>query len=362
MNNAYVIVTDMHIINKILVKNRVDYKKELEHVENNLLRVIKKYTRDGFNVNLIFLGDIYHRGYSDPIASIKDNNFLIYLSTVVNKIYSVIGNHELSYYKNNPFYTLFNHIESRRVKNVSSRVINPLGIIHVIDVVDTLEDGEVLFNFNHYGCGMGAPEKDRVNIGLFHQELVCKEILDDVKNKFNMDIFTNDILNLNSKNVFSGYDYCFLGHMHKVYGTYEIQSKEGEKPTRLYYLASLGRTNHSEIQDNFLDRNFPVIIVNDGKFKRIEDNTFKLLDRESCIFESIVEEQHEKREELKEYKKIKEYRAFSDDPVKNILEQISLDRDLTNIFMQLRNADIDNIGSEIRRKIDVLERGGQTWI
>ena len=40
MKRAYLIVTDMHIIDKILVANRIDYSKEMKVVTNALVEFI----------------------------------------------------------------------------------------------------------------------------------------------------------------------------------------------------------------------------------------------------------------------------------------------------------------------------------
>lgn len=350
----------MHVINKMLVKNRISYKTEIEQVEKEIDKIINKYKEQGYSVRLIFLGDLYHRGYTDPIESIKDNNYLIYLFDRVDSMYSVMGNHEFSYYKNNPFYTLFSQIESEKIKSMHNRVYKPLGVLQILNIVDTLEDGEVLFTFNHYGCGIGKPVSGKVNVGLFHQELICKEILDDVKQRYGMEGFTEQLIDLNSSNVFTGYDYCFLGHMHKVYGTYNVSDDEGSK-TQLYYLASLGRTNHTELQDTFRERNIPAVMVDSGKLKCIEDNKFLLMKRDECIIERQVEEEQKKRKATKIVKDLKEYSASFDDPVKNVMEQISGDKDLLTIFMNLHDSEFDKIGNEIRRNFDKI-KGERLWV
>ena len=86
----------MHIIDKILVANRIDYSKEMKVVINALVEFIDDYKARGYEVVLLFLGDIFHRGYTDPSASIDGNNLLIYLSQKVSAMYTVVGNHELT--------------------------------------------------------------------------------------------------------------------------------------------------------------------------------------------------------------------------------------------------------------------------
>lgn len=356
MKRAYLIVTDLHIIDKILVSNRIDYSKEMKVVNDALFDFIENYKSRGYEVILLFLGDIYHRGYTDPSASIDGNNLLIYLSQQVSGMYTVVGNHELTYYRNNPFYTLFSQANSTRLERVNDRVTRPKGRMQIINIVDILEDGEVLFNFNHYGCGIGLTQEGKVNIGLFHQEVVCSEILSWMKKRFDMDIFVNDVINLDKDNVFRGYDYCFLGHMHKMYGKFEMEAENTGDETTLYYLGSLGRTNHSEIQDNFLERNIPAVLVENGCFSQVEDNKFNLLPRSKCIREEIVKENQEKRKEVKEFKKLKDYKASSDNPVQNVYEQVSTNPEVTKILLDLQNSNIDQIGESLQEKIEKLKR------
>lgn len=353
MKKVYLIITDLHIIDKILVSNRICYKNEIDCVINELYQVIEKYA--GYEVNLIFLGDVYHRGYTDPTASIDGNNLFIKLSNHVNKMYTVVGNHELSYYKNNPFYTLFSQVNSEKVRQISNRVTKPKGILQVLDVIDSLEDGDVLFHFNHYGCGVDSPKDGKVNIGLFHQEIISKEILTVMQQRFSQEIFTKDLIDFDKNNVLRGYDYCFFGHMHKAYGTFKMSSDDGKETIALYYLASLGRTNHSEVQDNFLERNIPAVVLEDGHFSKVEDNLFNLLPREQCIRDEVVVQSQKKREEAKQVIKLKEYKAASDDPVKNVFEQISDNQDATRILLDLRNSNLDSIGDDLDNKILLLK-------
>lgn len=153
MKRAYLIVTDLHIIDKILVSNRIDYSKEMKVVNDALFDFIENYKSRGYEVILLFLGDIYHRGYTDPSASIDGNNLLIYLSQQVSGMYTVVGNHELTYYRNNPFYTLFSQANSTRLERVNDRVTRPKGRMQIINIVDILEDGEVLLTLIIMGAG-----------------------------------------------------------------------------------------------------------------------------------------------------------------------------------------------------------------
>ena len=112
---------------------------------------------------------------------------------------------------------------------------------------------------------------------------------------------------------------------------------------------------YSEVQDNFLERNIPAVLVEDGHFIQVEDNKFKLLPRRQCIREEIVVENREKREEIKEIKKLKDYKASSDDPIQNVFEQISLNAEVTKILLDLQSSNIDYIGEKLQKEIDKLK-------
>lgn len=335
MKNAYVVVTDTHIINRMLTQSRENYAMELDCVKKRLVELIREFKESGHSVRLLFLGDIFHRGYVDPIAATTDNNFLVLLSSMTDGMYTVIGNHELSYVKNNPFYTLLKRIESKKINKLKTRAADPKGVLQIMEVVDELEDGEVKFSFNHYGCGIAAPEEGRVNIGLFHQDLICKEILEDVERRFGHDVWSSGTRGLE---VFQGYQYCFLGHMHQAYGIYA--AGEGKNQVVLYYLASLGRTNHGEVRNDFLERNLPVVVVEDGKFCKIVDNFFNLPRREECIKEVKVKETQEVYKKQKFNREVRNYVASSDDPVLRVAEQLSSERGLLGLFNELRKGEI----------------------
>ena len=69
----------------------------------------------------------------------------------------------------------------------------------------------------------------------------------------------------------------------------------------------------------------------------------------------IVVENREKREEIKEMKKLKDYKASSDDPIQNVFEQISLNAEVTKILLDLQSSNIDYIGEKLQKEIDKLK-------
>lgn len=151
--SAYLIVSDLHDFYKNL-ENRVDYVGEIEFVKEHILEVGLKYRNLGYEVNIILLGDVFHRAYQDVNAAVISNNFWVISKKLFKHIYCVIGNHETSYYSNNPFYTLVSEIKSKKMQTVLNKVYTPRGLDNVFEVVDAVEDGDVVFHFNHYGCSI----------------------------------------------------------------------------------------------------------------------------------------------------------------------------------------------------------------
>lgn len=100
--NAYLIVTDLHFSYKNL-RNRYDYRAEVLDACKFIINLAADYKRKGYTITLLLLGDVFHRSYSDVFNACTDNNFFYMWANTFGEIYSVIGNHELSYYSSNPF-------------------------------------------------------------------------------------------------------------------------------------------------------------------------------------------------------------------------------------------------------------------
>lgn len=347
MENVYLIITDYHRMFK-LGNNRFNYRDEIEHVDREIIDIAEKYKQRGCNVNFLFLGDIFHRQYKEPVNAVTDNNIIIYLSTVYGPCYSVLGNHEISFYNNNPFYTLFSTMKSDKIKMAHvSHVVQPTGTLQVLNVVDTLTDGNTVFHFNHYGCPDNQPVPNKVNIGLYHKEYVSREIIDDMERTYGNSNWITEYHSVDSEDIFRGYDYCFLGHMHKVYGSYRIKFDDTGESVVLTYLASLGRTNHTEVNNKFLERNIPAVIVRDGMFSGIESNLFNLQPREECVKEEVCSLEHEAYERVKESKQSLYYRPVSDNPIDNLRVACGDDGIKLTILEDLLEREVDRIGDSL---------------
>lgn len=315
-----------------------------------------KYLSAGHEVVLIFLGDMFHVSYTSVFEGIRANNLALRVMSMASKSYFLLGNHEFSYFVDNPFWTLLTSMDSERVvQHHSSRIWQPKGEIHAVDVVDELIDGEVRFLFNHYGCGVHKPVSDgKVTIGLFHQDLYAQEIAEDMRVRKGLDIYEHSPVYFDKSGVLAGYDYAFLGHMHMIYwkGRYICDLTKYE--TNLYYLSTLGRTNHKEVQDNFLERNIPAVIVDNGKFVRVEDNLFNLMTRSDSVIEEVVKESQDSRQKVKERKLAREHTPVSDDPVKNLRIGLSSSPALLDMFDSILDTGRPKIIGDLKKRVEGL--------
>ena len=262
----------------------------------------------------------------------------------------MLGNHETTYYASNPFYTLVNSIESEKVRKILNKVWQPRGLENIFRVVDTVVDGNVILHFNHYGTPISRAIPEKVNIGLYHQDIINSEIRDLMTTTYSNDLYYCRPINFDNTDIFDGFAYNFFGHMHKVYGTWKYKNASTKKETVLCYLASLGRPNVTEVQDNFLERNIPVICVKDGELSEVNDNIFMLPSRASCVKEDVVKVAKEAYQKVKERRELLDYVPTSDDPVKSI-EGYCMDAPaLLRMFIDLKDNEQDRYMEELLYK------------
>jgi hypothetical protein len=338
------------------IQARYDYRKEINQAFEQLVKVIVKYKKIGVKVHLIWMGDIFHGSYKDVFEATAANNLIIRIKQAVDEMYGVMGNHEFSFYKDNPFWTLISEMKSLKVRKMLNRIWQPRGTMDVLNVVDEIVDGEVRFIFNHFGTGVERPQVDgTINIGLFHQDLYAKAIAEDMHITKGMDIFEHAPLYFDKSTVLHGYDYAFFGHMHKLYGQWDYVCDKTEYLTRLWYLASLGRTNHTEVNNLYLERNIPAILVTDGKLVEVQDNKFNLMTREECVNEESVVVNQEIRKKTIEKKEFATYVPVVDDPIENIRIGLMQQPAFLTLFDELLGNSHSNAELEVLKQLEELK-------
>lgn len=334
---AFHIITDRHIhyTNK---SNRYDYVKEIDFVFDKVREQVIKYKERGFLNVALYLGDIFDRSYRSCEMSMSDISKFQKELSYFDRAFSVIGNHEFTYYNSNPFWFQISEINSKRASNFKNFKWRAKGVKQNINIVDKLVVGDVEFLFNHYGCGILSPDKSKTSIGLFHQDIYFKGIIEEAK-RANLSLFSlnEEIIETKFKwaldddnELLDGYDYSYFGHNHLLYGEWVDRDKNASR----HYLSTLGRTAHTEVLDEYLERNIPVIIIEDGKFKCKEDNIFNLPNREQCVMEDLVKAQKEKYEKKK-------------DRVHLLLDDIQEDNPIESLKSYFNNIVVNQIVEEI---------------
>lgn len=318
--NAYLVTSDLHKSYANL-SNRINYPAEVAYAESQIIACSKKYNELGYNTVRLSLGDEFHNSYRDVDKAMKDQNDSIALSSVFGLTFMCLGNHDQTYYKNNPLWHLVSKIDSDLITRSRSKAWTPKGNMPYIRLTDRLVDGEVEFIFNHHGTGIQLPDPSKITVGLFHQDIVFRAIMDEAISKFD-NIYEVDEDTMKDKHNYvyldesaqlENYKSCYYGHCHMLYGTWN-----DDFGTAHNYMASLGRTTHKEVRDDFLERRIGVILVENGKLVGEEFYYFNLLDRDSCVNEAGVVVSQEKYKKTKENKLIKTYSGVSDNPVDNI--------------------------------------------
>ena len=345
---CWLVVSDLHLYYKNFA-NRKNYAVELSSVKMYCWSLAEKYKQAGWDsVNLLLLGDVFHRGYQSTFSAVNDSAFFFNWSYRLGKVYSVIGNHELHYWPENPFFALVDEIKSEKLKHLRADVWTPVGTLPIINVVDRLECGDVVFHFNHWGTPINTPEPGKVNVGLFHQEIVGRQVLSAAEMLFGNGVFVKQCSTLEETR---GYQYCFFGHLHKMYGIYRT-----EEGGLLCYLASFGRTNSGEVNDKFLERRIPVVKVEGGRFVGIDDNQFFLGGRKEVLDTRAVEKAAEKYEIQKEQKLARQSVVAGDDPVTNMREYFAENRFAALILDGLLEGETDPFGTALRDRFHILIR------
>lgn len=224
-------------------KNRKDSKQEWKTYFLSLIDLCRKLVNAGLKPIVIFPGDFCHKNFTFYAEVLMLKNLLYELDTVTESIISCVGNHEISFPTNNPFWELADlRTERLRERFSDLSLAFSTGIIKVADYVNINDSvGLVL---NHYGDILPITEEfqDKFKIGIFHDHIWDPDFehffaKEPIGNKY---IRYTSISNYNLGN----YDICFIGHIHSICGSINMNDQ-----TRLIYMGTAQRTNVSEVEE-----------------------------------------------------------------------------------------------------------------
>lgn len=319
MKNAYLIVPDLHL--DFYKSNRVNYFNEIVGSMSDILEISKKYKEKGYAASLMLLGDVFDGSMPNASDAMQAIEVFRYFCGSFKQVYSVVGNHEITFAKDNPFWFLASEIGDESLRAIR-RYLQPQGLCDTIKIPATVEDGEVTFYFNHFGTTPKVPIARGIRIGLFHQNVgsndICKMwgAFDDVT----------------EASYVQGYNYCYFGHMHLAKGKFFLNEEhtcQGE------WLGTIGRTKVDEVRFEDLEVNIPAVLVDDGKFLSVEDNEITLQDPGVCIDYSKLQASQQSKKIIEEHRQVlqSEYKgetlydtlkgAFAGTPMDFLLEFLS---------------------------------------
>ena len=259
MKNAYLIVPDLHYAT--VKEHRLDYLSEVLSCLTQILDIRNQYASRGYNVYLIFLGDVIDGPIQRSEDAMRCQNVFRYYASLFSGVYCVVGNHEINNSLSNPFWFLVSRIDDKALLEVG-RPLQPQALDSVIQVPDMIQDGEVKFYFNHYGIAPKTPNNSKISIGLFHQDVgsnkICKMwgTFDDAE----------------EASYLQEYNWSFFGHMHLASGRFFLNAQKtciGE------WLGTCVGTTVTEVEELSGECKIPVVIINDGQFVEVADEYIK---------------------------------------------------------------------------------------
>lgn len=338
-----VIIPEQHLYHKPII-TIPEMLEDNSNIMTDILTTLSKLV----NPTVIFIGDIVHRGIQNTEDSYFIQDFFrsVFYFTG-GKVFSVVGNHELSYRKNNPFWGVA-QVESDYINNIVKhkyQVTQPL-----IAVLDDMVIGDMQYSFGHYGrtYGMGyfTPNDVKYVTLLSHNSLLTPEIVSYMSDK-GVDLKEEYIKTINLRE--SGsipkttlLRYIYVGHMHKAHGVFDVEEDiNGLKlEFTLHYLASLGRTNHTEYNDD-IERKLPIHVIRDGRFIEEKFHIITLPSRSESVDERVVLENKESYDRQKQNRELRKIESTNIDLIGEVVNYIKDDATLMDLFNRAKSNELE---------------------
>lgn len=321
------IIPEPHIWDKNF-KNRVDYVGE---VYGCLAEVISRIiSLDGEKI-IIFAGDVFHRAFSSVRGITKVLNLFVELNDITDyNVYSVVGNHELSYATYNPFWMMAEDYTNRFENKHYS---DSFGIFRPgIKIKDSLCIGPLEFVFGHYDRTDYEVDlnSSRDIVLISHNSLMEKDIDQVVTDQLKRDtkteyIRTTQLRSSSAIPLTRRLKYVFVGHMHTMYSDFLVDEVIDGVLMKFYlrYMGSIGRTAINEINDNDLARTVPQFVIQDNDSYTYEPFSVNLKPYSEVVKTNVVEENAVKATMTRALKTLSETVAFGDTPENCIRRELS---------------------------------------
>ncbi|MFF2798160.1 metallophosphoesterase [Lysinibacillus xylanilyticus] len=307
---AHFNIADVHAFHSLA--NRYDYNAEVLGIIERVGRVVYKYKMQGYKCMSLLNGDVAHRGSTKDDLNDYATQAIKLLLSYFDENYLNFGNHEFSYFKNNPIFKFINKIEDPRILAnyphlKCSSLVEDLRVVPILEY----EDFEIVFTPYGYLPVRGSKPISHL---VMHDDLLSDHAYNKLSTEMPEYKIKRKFVNQNE------FDYIYCGHNHMIRETWQYGK------TTVYNLSSLGRSNVNEVDDSFRHRIIPVILSEDGYFKEVVDEAITLHKREDIVDEAKLEQSRVAYAASKERNEVRESLTISQtrNPIQALEEDISI--------------------------------------
>lgn len=289
------VIPDMHILaSEPANRNGVMIDRGLQ-IFDELIKLVEVNRC----TSVIFTGDITDRGFNKGELTYESQiqaRIAKMSDTVNGNCFSVLGNHECTYAKNNLFYTIAS-IDSNIIKEQLHNKPVPKLVYPYIRTPNCLDFGDLKIHLLHFNKSKKykiTTDNTPINIGIYHDDLISFESkMELYHHKLGNGI---DVLNTD---IFENVNWAILGHIHKPLNTFKLDNLRGT------VIDNPGSMISRSIDEKHEVVNLPFICVNsEGLHRRYVE--FRIGDYEETINHEVVHREKQQREMVKLLKKEKE--------------------------------------------------------
>lgn len=339
------IIPEPHLWDKSF-KNRIDYPEEIFDYLSTITETISSLNGDKI---IIFPGDVFHRPFTVVERMTQILNLFCDLNELTDgNVYSVVGNHELSYPKCNPFWML---CEDNTDRFIQFRNLPAYGsFAQGIKVVDSLAVGNLLFIFGHYGRTDFdlnlLSNQDCVLIS--HNSIIEKSINEIISERYKRNTnlsYANDVYHLLSSQaipITSQLKYVFVGHLHTAYSDFLVDEKVESVQLKFYlrYMGSLGRTSVEQVRDDDLIRTIPQFIIENDSYTYVPFEV-SLKPYDLVMKQQVVDDNKNKYAAKKALAYLKGTETFGVSPLESVRRGLSEYPSYASLFEEFVNNSLD---------------------
>ena len=288
----YLVIPDLHLRSK-----QQGNRKNLLHKYNGFLEdIITLITTSKAIHGVILLGDIWDRGVEGKFSDlIKPIALFQQISNLTNgNLYTMFGNHEDTYAKDNPFYS-FVQLPPELEHHLRIKKEAPMFVLPVIKAPMQLTHGSGTIWFNHFDKVEKRYKVDTnlhpvTNIGLYHDDLITTES----KAKLYHHRVGHGI-DINS-DIFENIDWAICGHNHQPIEEIKLNNRIGTLVT------TPGTPIQNRIDEVHTTVKIPIIEFHESKVLN-KHLTYSLGNiQETIVEDKLKEKKKVMRKALKSYK------------------------------------------------------------